>query len=156
MSTFGKRSLQSLTLIYPPLVRVLTEAIKDTPIDFTITDGVRTVAVQASLYAKGRTRLNEDTGPLPGKPLGATVTNADGVRNKSNHQMHDDGYGHAVDLYPYVNGAIDYDDRANRLHAIADHIKATAKRIGVAGLIWGGDWTVKEQGIVDRPHFQIK
>jgi peptidoglycan L-alanyl-D-glutamate endopeptidase CwlK len=29
--------------------------------------------------------------------------------------------------------------------------------IGVkCGLIWGGNWTIAKEGIVDRPHFQLK
>jgi peptidoglycan LD-endopeptidase CwlK len=143
MPVFGKQSLKSLEGQHPDLIKVMMTGIKDCPIDFTITDGGRTVAMQQALYAKGRT-----------KP-GGIVTNADGIKNKSNHQAKADGYYHAVDLYPYVNGAIDFNDKANRLKIIADHLKATAKRLGVKTFVWGGDWTKEKQGIVDRPHFQV-
>ena len=90
MAQFGQRSLISLNGVHPNLVKVMKEAIKDTPIDFTITDGGRTVAQQKALYAKGRT--------VPG----SIVTNADGVKNKSNHQAKSDGYYHASDAgQPY-------------------------------------------------------
>lgn len=138
MPKFGSQSLKNLQGQHPDLVKLMTEAIKDSPIDFTITDGGRTTAMQQALYAKGRT-----------KP-GGIVTNADGVRNKSNHQAKADGFYHAVDLYPYVNGAIDFNDKANRLSIIAAHIKATAKRIGVK-VAWGGDF----KSILDRPHFEV-
>lgn len=138
MATFGKQSLENLKGQHPDLVKVMMAAIKDTPVDFTITDGGRTVAMQQALYAKGRT--------APGE----IVTNADGVKNKSNHQAKADGYYHAVDLYPYVNGAIDFNDKANRLTTIANHIKETAKKLGVK-ITWGGDW----KSILDRPHFEV-
>lgn len=137
MAVFSNRSKTSLAGIHPDLVRVLNAAIVDTPIDFTVTDGVRTTAQQQSLYAQGRS-----------KP-GPRVTNADGVRNRSNHQPHADGYGHAVDLYPYINGRVDVDnDRA--LTVIAGHIKAVAARLGVP-LTWGGDW----KSPYDPGHFEL-
>lgn len=138
MPVFGKQSFKNLEGQHPDLVRLMKEAIKDSPVDFTITDGGRTVAMQQALYAKGRTAP------------GGIVTNADGVKNKSNHQAKADGFYHAVDLYPYVNGAIDFNDKANRLKTIADHIKATAKRLGIR-INWGGDF----KSILDRPHFEL-
>lgn len=130
---FGARSLAALNGVHPDLVRVMHEAIKDTPVDFTITDGVRTLSQQRALYAKGRTTAGE------------IVTNADGVKNKSNHQS-----GRAVDLYPYVNGEVDYNDSGDNLRVIAAHIKAVAKCMGIK-IGWGGDW----EGGWDRPHFEL-
>lgn len=139
MAVLGNRSLQSLQGIHPDLVRVMQEAIKETPIDFTITDGVRTTAQQKALYAKGRTAP------------GGIVTNADGVKKKSNHQVKTDGYCYAVDLYPYINGRVDYPDKGDNLRAIAAHILATAKCLGV-NVVWGGNF----KSILDRPHFELK
>ena len=138
MAALGKRSLQSLQGIHPDLVRVMKEAIKETPVDFTITDGVRTTAQQKALYAKGRTAP------------GGIVTNADGVKKKSNHQPKADGHGYAVDLYPYVNGSVDFNDKGNQLPVIAAHIMATAKCLGVK-LRWGGNF----KSIKDNPHFEL-
>ena len=137
MSAFGKLSLNSLKGIHPDLVRVMTKAILTTPVDFTITDGVRTLAMQQALYAKGRTS--------PGR----IVTNADGVKNKSNHQIKSDGYGYAIDLYPYINGKIDFNDKENKLPVISAHILATANCLGVK-VEWGGNWK-----FLDKPHFQL-
>ncbi len=50
-----------------------------------ITDGVRTAEVQHELWRQGRERI------------GNIVTNADGYNFKSNHQIRDDGFGHAID-----------------------------------------------------------
>lgn len=144
MPSLGKSSLAKLNGVHPDLVKVMKEAIKDCPVDFTITDGVRTTAEQQTLYAKGRTK--------PGR----IVTNADGVRNKSNHQVKNDGMGHAVDLYPYVNGNIDFDDNGNRLPIISAHIMAVAKCLGIA-IEWGGNFPATKtlpKGW-DKPHFQL-
>lgn len=140
MAKFSKRSLDALKGVHPDLVRVMHEAIKATPVDFTITDGVRTQAQQAALYRKGRTDKSS-----------GIVTQADGVVKKSNHQIKADGYGHAVDLYPFVNGGLDFNDKGGHLRVIAAHIKATATCLGVR-VEWGGDW----KGAWDKPHFELK
>jgi peptidoglycan L-alanyl-D-glutamate endopeptidase CwlK len=134
---FSKRSLDNLAGVHPDLVKVMNEAIKDTPIDFTITEGVRTTERQKELYAQGRTEPGE------------IVTYADGVVNKSNHQAKADGYGYAVDLYAYIDGSV----RVNNvlaLEVIAGHIKSVAQSLGV-NVQWGGDWEMK-----DYPHFELK
>jgi len=139
MARFSQRSLDTLKGIHPKLVKVLTEAIKTTPVDFTITNGVRTLQEQQTLYAKGRTTK------------GPKVTNADGIKNKSNHQIKSDGYGYAIDLYPFVNGAIDLNDKANNLKVIANHIITKAEQLGIK-VEWGGNW----KSIIDKPHFELK
>lgn len=137
MATFGKRSLDSLKGIHPKLVLIMQEAIKDTPIDFTIIEGVRTVQRQQDLYAQGRTK----SGPV--------VTFADGVKSKSNHQLKSDGYGYAVDLYPFIDGKIDFNN-VPALKRISDHIKAVARDLKLS-ITWGGDWKKP----YDPPHFQL-
>lgn len=139
MYKFGSRSLKNLEGIHPDLVKVMKEAIKESPSDFTITDGVRTTAQQQALYAKGRTTA------------GSKVTNVDGVKSKSNHQVKSDGYGYAVDLYAYYNGSVQVNDDKTIINKIAPHIKATAKKLGIT-IQWGGDWT----SFKDYPHFELK
>lgn len=136
MYSFSQRSKNNLLFIHPDLVKVMNEAIKNSPIDFIITDGIRSTEEQRKLYNQGRT--------TPGK----IVTNADGVNNKSNHQVKTDGYGYAVDLYPFYNGSAQLND-AKSLKVIADHIKSVAKELGV-NVQWGGDWKFK-----DYPHFEL-
>src|SRR5690606_11257919 len=105
------------------------------------TEGVRTVARQQQLYAQGRTTK------------GIKVTNVDGVTKKSNHQPKADGYGHAVDLYPYYNGSVQVQDSQviQKLREISIHIKAKAACLGIA-ITWGGDW----KNPFDPPHFELK
>lgn len=144
MARFSKQSLNSLLGVHPDLGRLMTEAIKDTPVDFTITDGGRTAAMQHALWQKGRDAHGKVINPSQ------VVTNADGYIKKSNHQVKADSYYAAVDLYPFVNGKIDFNDKGNNLPIIAAHIKATAKCLGIK-IRWGGDW----KGSWDKPHFEL-
>ena len=146
MAKFSQRSKDALKGVHPDLVRVMEAAIVDTPQDFTIVEGVRTAARQAELYAQGRT--------IKGKAVkGPIVTKADGVTKKSNHQVKADGYGHAVDLYPYYDGKVQVQDEdvPRRLRVIANHIKGKALQMGIA-ITWGGDWA----NMYDPPHFELK
>lgn len=141
MANFSKRSKDNLKGVHPNLIKVMTEAIKETPVDFTITEGLRSTQRQQELYAQGRS-----------KP-GIKVTNVDGVKKKSNHQAKDDGYGYAVDLYPYYNGSVQVQDSQviPKLKLIAAHIKKVAKKLNI-NIIWGGDW----RSPYDPPHFELK
>lgn len=149
MRAFGKTSLASLQGIHPNLVKVMDAAVIDSPVDFTITNGVRTVAMQQALWFKGRDTeghiVNRDD----------VVTMDDGIIRKSNHQVKPDGYGHAVDLYPYIDGEVDYDNVHGQQSIVAAHIKSVANNLGTA-IEWGGDWTMAVQHIVDPPHFELK
>ena len=98
------------------------------------TEGVRTLDRQQALYAQGRT--------APGK----LVTNADGLRFRSNHQVHADGFGHAVDSAfqgddPYLEDDPDGGLKWATYGALVRGMK----------LIWGGDW----KGLHDRPHAEL-
>lgn len=133
---FSKRSIDNLKGVHPDLVKLMTEAIKDSPVDFTITEGVRTAERQQMLFKQ--------------RPK---VTNVDGIIKKSNHQIKSDGYGHAVDLYPFYNGSVQIQDKEviPKLKLIAVHIKAVAKCLGIS-ITWGGDF----KSLHDPPHFELK
>lgn len=141
MNRFSQRSKDNLKGVHPKLVELMEDAIKDSPVDFTITEGVRTVARQKQLYAQGRTA----PGPI--------VTNVDGVRKKSNHQPKSDGYGYAVDIYPYFDGKVQVSGPLviQKLREIAAHIKTRAKCLGIT-IVWGGDF----KNLFDPPHFELK
>ena len=134
MKIFNQRSLNNLKDVHPDLITVLDTAIRNSPIEFTITEGVRTVERQQELYAQGRTAL------------GKIVTHVDGINKKSNHQPKEDGYGYAVDLYA---NPINVNDTKN-ITVVANHIKATAQKLSIK-IEWGGDWKMK-----DYPHFELK
>lgn len=153
MPVFGKKSLERLEGVHPNLVKVLKAAILTTPIDFTIIEGQRTAKTQAMYYTWGRTVVNPNTGPIPGNKFGMIVTGRNGVSNKSNHQVKADGYGHAVDLYPYVNGKVYMIQKETDgyLRTISNHIKKVAATMGI-GITWGGDFKKP----YDPPHFELK
>ena len=144
--SFTQSSLDKMKKVHPKLVEVMKVSIENSPFDFRITDGARTTEEQFALYQKGRT--------LPGPK----VTNCDGYRAKSNHQIKSDGFGHAVDIFPcgiFENGVYrkftsdeGYDDKKLRL--IANHILAIAKSKNV-NVEWGGNWKMN-----DTPHFELK
>lgn len=143
MAKFGKRSLDNLKGVHPNLVKVLEASIIDTPIDFTIVQGVRDTKTQQEYYSWGRTKINPNTKKM------TIVTYVDGVKRKSNHQIKSDGYGHAVDLYAYINGSVQVND-VKSLKIISDHIKKKAKELGIK-ITWGGDWKKP----YDPPHFEL-
>lgn len=77
----GTRSLSRLEGVHPDLVRVVKKAAAMSSLDFTVLEGLRTLARQKQLFE-----------------LGATTT------MKSRHLD-----GHAVDLAPMVGGTIRWD-----------------------------------------------
>lgn len=119
--------------VHPRLVSAVArieQAMSALGFQLLVTDGVRTDAEQVALYAKGRTAP------------GAIVTHADGVTNRSNHQVKADGFGYAVDCCFVVSGQPSW----------AKHLPwalygAMARALG---LKWGGDWKRP-----DRPHIEM-
>ena len=144
--SFTQSSLDKMKKVHPKLVEVMKAAIENSPYDFRITDGARTTEEQFALYQIGRSK--------PGR----IVTNCDGKKAKSNHQIKEDGFGHAVDIFPcgvIENGAYrkftsdeGYDEK--KLKLIANHILAVAKSKNI-NVEWGGNWKMN-----DTPHFELK
>ena len=141
MYVLGEASKEKLKGVHPLLVKLMTEAVKESPYDFRIVQGVRTAEYQNGLYQQGRTK--------PGK----IVTNCDGYKNKSNHQAKSDGYGYAVDfgIYdPSIKGNIDWKS-TNKYQKVARHIELVAREFGIK-VEWGGDW----KSLKDNPHIELK
>ena len=93
----GARSLSRLEGVHPDLVRVVKKAAAMSDLDFTVLEGLRTVARQKQL-----------------KDLGATKT------MNSRHIT-----GHAVDLAPMVGGTVRWDWPL--YHQLAVIVKDAAK-----------------------------
>ncbi len=111
--------------LHPDLVRVMRRAAKSA--SFTITEGLRTIETQRKYVAEGKSRtLN------------------------SRHLMARNGYGHAIDIYPVVNGKTVMDWKGDHFDALAKVVKAAAKAEGVP-IEWGGDW----KSFRDGPHWQL-
>jgi len=128
MRTWSARSLGNLKGIHPDLRRVLDRALQESPLDFVVTEGLRTIARQRELLR-----------------IGASTT------LKSRHLT-----GHAVDLYAWVdlnlNGKVEFTEMANPrlLKIIAGAIKAAAAKENVS-IVWGGDW----KKFKDMPHVEL-
>ena len=56
MYNLSTRSLNTMVGVNPDLVKVIKEAITNSPFDFMITQGVRTAKYQNELYQQGRTK----------------------------------------------------------------------------------------------------
>lgn len=128
MRNWSARSLKNMTGIHPDLRRVMDRALQDSPLDFVVTEGLRTIERQRELVR-----------------IGASKT------LKSRHLT-----GHAVDLYAWVDinkdGKVAFEEMANPrlMKTIADAIKAAAVKEGVS-VVWGGDW----RSFKDMPHFEL-
>ena len=117
-----------------PLLRLYLERMikyaNDAGIYIIVTEGLRTVADQDALYAKGRT-----------KP-GPVVTNAKGSYYGSQHQ-----WGIAFDICIANDGHM-WDESYFR--RVAEVTIGHCKHLG-----WGGYWTKEKDGLIDRPHFYL-
>lgn len=99
--TLGSRSKKRLEGVHPDLIRVVERAIELTEVDFTVLEGMRTVARQKKLVAKGA----------------STTMN-------SRHLT-----GHAVDIGAWVDGTVRWDWPL--YYKLADAMKQAAKELNV-------------------------
>lgn len=106
----SSRSLARLIGVHPDLTRVVHRAIEITEVDFSVVEGVRTLAKQREYFLKGKSQTM-----------------------RSRHLT-----GHAVDLAPWLNGTIDWETPAGWT-GIAVAMKRAAHQVGVP-IDWGGDW----------------
>lgn len=116
MRQYSKRSLRNLQGIHPDLRRVIDRALRDSPLDFIVIEGLRTKERQAEMVRTGASRTMN-----------------------SRHIT-----GHAVDLVPI--GADGKAAFAWPLYdRLAPAVKAAAQTEGVA-IVWGGDWKSFKDG----------
>ena len=97
----GQRSKDRLTGVHPDLVKVIEEAIKESPLDFSITEGVRSRERQKELFDAGKSQTMN-----------------------SRHLS-----GKAVDIAVIKDGTVTWDMKYYQL--VADHIKNTAKEMKI-------------------------
>ena len=143
---FSQNSLARLATVHPDMQRVARRAIELSPVDFSITQGKRTLDEQKRLYGKGRTAAQCRAKGVPAeyaRPQDQVVT----WTLNSNHLS-----GNAIDVAPYINGKLEYDDngKLGLWPKIAKAFKDAARELG-APIEWGGDWTKTK----DRPHFEL-
>ena len=110
----GARSRAELKGVHPDLVKVVERAIQITVQDFSVHDGLRTLEEQKRYVASGASQtLN------------------------SKHRAQADGYGHAVDLVPFINGKMRWEWEP--IYVIAAAVWQAARELGVP-VRWGGAW----------------
>lgn len=101
MPALSASSRRALAGVHPELRRLVEAAIIDTPVDFKVLEGLRSVAQQRINVRKGVSKTM-----------------------KSKHLT-----GHAVDLIPLVNGKATW--AWPPYFRLASHIKTTAKYLGI-------------------------
>lgn len=118
----GAASRKELTGVHPKLVAVVEKAIKTTKQDFSVHDGLRTVEEQRAYVKRGVSKTMN-----------------------SKHMRQADGFGHAVDLVPFINDKLRWEWKP--IFEIAVAVRAAAIELNVP-LIWGGVW---DRAVADLP-----
>lgn len=112
--TLGSKSMGNLIGVHPDLIALVKDAIQTSREDFVVQEGLRSPETQKIYYTKGVTKtLN------------------------SKHLKQSDGYGHAVDLVPLVDGVPRWEWPL--IYPIASSMQAASIKLGVP-LRWGGAW----------------
>jgi len=114
MYMLGNNSRAELEGVHPDLVAVVKRAIEIVPVDFTVLDGLRTPEEQAEYVQRG---------------VSKTMA--------SKHLRQEDGFGHAVDLVPFINGKVRWEMQA--CIQIAREMATAAAELKVR-IVWGGGW----------------
>lgn len=139
MYNFGAKSIQNLVGVHPQLVSVVQAVMHMQVMDFSVNEGVRTRERQTLLVAQGKSKTMD-----------------------SKHLVQADGFGHAVDLYPYpVNMPLVHKGDAReifRFGQLCGLMLSEAKRQGVLlvnGADWDSDGQTLDHTFFDAPHFQL-
>lgn len=130
---FGVTSLARLESCDPRIQLVMKAAIAQGLVDMTITEGHRDQVTQDKYFEEGKSRIKFPDG-----------------KHNSYPSM-------AVDVAPYINGKLSYDQR--HCCYMAGLIMGIARSLGV-NLRWGGNWDmdgepVTDQDFQDLVHFEL-
>lgn len=99
--SFSAKSVGKLSGVHNDLQRVMLASIPNSPLDFGITEGLRTKERQQELFNSGKSQTM-----------------------RSRHLT-----GHAVDIAVFIDGKPNWDFKNYQL--VADHIKAKAKELNI-------------------------
>lgn len=122
--SFGAASKKEMTGIHPFLYDVNMVAITVSEQDFSCHDGLRTEAEQRRLVGRGASKTMN-----------------------SKHRMQADGFGHAVDNVPYINGKLRWEWKP--IYVIAAAMMQAVQKVNAARaakglsehvLTWGAVW----------------
>lgn len=130
MYALGLKSKQELQGVHPDLVRVVERAIALTKQDFAVHDGLRTHEEQVEYVRRGVSRTTQ-----------------------SKHLIQPrDGFGHAVDLVPYINGKLRWEWEP--IYVIAEAVRKAGDDLKVR-IKWGGTWS-ELTGTKNPPHILVR
>lgn len=119
------RSERNLRGVHPDLQKIVRRAFELHDVDPVVTCGVRTLAEQKVLVAKGASKTL-----------------------RSRHIPASNGLSHAIDVAFIIGGKLRWDWPLYK--AFADTMKRAAKELKLS-IEWGGDWRTFKDG----PHFQL-
>ena len=131
MFKFGKGSLEKLNTVHPDLKLVMQEVIKLTPIDFGITEGIRSLERAEQLKSDGLSK----------------------VGSKSKHCQ-----GKAVDIVCYDNGKVTWD--LDFYEAVGQVVGEVSELLDIP-IRWGGSWKTgdfrlnRDMKFIDAVHFEL-
>ena len=131
MFKFGKGSLEKLETVHPDLKLVMNEVIKLTPIDFGITEGMRSLERAEQLKADGLSK----------------------VGSKSLHCQ-----GKAVDIACYDKGKVTWE--LEYYEAVASVVGEVCEILDIK-IRWGGSWVTgdfklnRDMNFIVAVHFEI-
>jgi len=128
MYKFSQKSLEKINnpLFHSKLRLLLTEAIQNSPLDFTVIETVRTKEKQQDYYKKGVSKT---------------------LKSRHIPECNKSGMCEAFDIAPYP---VDWQN-LEQFKLLAAHIKKTADKLNI-NIQWGGDWKT----FIDMPHFELK
>jgi len=130
-STWDLSSQKNIDTLHPLIKQNAINFINDAEKQgylLRVTDGYRSIEEQNKKYAQGRTEGIK----------GHIITKAVGGNSLHNYRL-------AIDIIEIKN------KKALWVNPNWDKIGAIGKKYG---FVWGGDWTMEKEGIVDKPHFE--
>ena len=131
MFKFSKNSLLKLDTVHENLRLVMVETIKLTPIDFGITEGIRTIERAEQLKKEGLSKAG----------------------SKSKHCI-----GKAVDIACFLNGKITW--QLDYYEGVAEVVGEVSELLDIP-IRWGGSWATgefklnREMSFIDAVHFEL-
>lgn len=146
---YGRASTRRLLTCHKDIQVIANEAIAISDVDMTIVCGSRNEEEQEAAFDGGFSLAHFGQSP-------------------HNFEVVGDGGSPAVDIAPYEDGKIAWEDKA-LFHRVADFMMDANKRLLEQGivsheLVWGNDWDDDgilveqdpDENFIDLPHWQIK
>ena len=139
---FGDRSEKHIGTIHWNLELVIREALNLCPFDFTVVCGARGCEEQGMAYESGASKKR-------------WPDSKHNVADKNGFEI--DGRSDAVDLAPWINGDIPWQDEGS-FYMLAGCVLAAAALMNIrvrSGCDWNGNGLSEDQTFRDLGHFEL-